>query len=302
MANLLATGVNTKILVVPEVTYGTLPTGPTMTDVPFVDSNLAPVITKVTDSQIYGDGMHRYVVPTTEKVAGTISGEVSHTNFDWLATGIMYNTWALNVLKVGIVQPSYSLEVGATDISQYSLYTGMVIDKLGLTVTPAGLITYKADFVGATAAIGTVTNATTTTAAVAATPLAAATATIKEGGTVVTYITGATINFDRKTTVNYALGSGTPVRMTSSFITATGTIDAFFEDEVLFNKFKASTATSLDFTFTDGTNTYEVDMPNVVYETFTPTINGTGPVLVKMNFTAVYDPTSTSSIVITRSS
>lgn len=304
MAN-LASGIFTLVRIAPESTFNVLPTGPsgpTMSDIPFVDFSLSPEITKVVDSQIFGDTMHRYVVPTTEKVAGTISGEVSHTNFDWLLTCMFYNDWSTNVLKVGNTQTSYSIEAAAPEIDQYLLYKGCVVDKLALTFTPAGLVTYKADMVGGSFSVGTMTNAGTVTPVTAAAPLATVTATIKEGGSTVGYITGATINFDRKTVVNYALGSPTPVRLTTSFINVTGSLDVFFEDEVLLAKFTANTSTTIDWTLTDGTNTYEIKLPNMFYETSNYTINGTGPILVKMNFTGVYDVGTSTVATITRSS
>jgi len=302
MSAVISSGIFTKLLYVPEATFDTLPATPTMIDIPFVDCSLSPDITKVTDNIIQGDTMHRYVVPTTQKVTGTISGEVSHTQMDWLLEGVFYSTFTSNVLSVGSTQSSYSLEIGATDISQYTLYSGAVVDKLALTFAPAGLVTYKADLVGASFSMGTVTNANTTTAAPHFAPLTTVNATIKANGANVGWITGATITFDRKTTVNYALGNATPRSMSTSFFNASGTLDLFFEDEIAFGYFKDNTASSLDWTLTDGTNTYELLLPNMYYETFSVNVTSAGPIKVKSNFSAVYDPTTATVAKVTRSS
>jgi Phage tail tube protein len=298
-----ASGIFTKVLQVQETTFNTLPVSPTMTDVPFTDCSLALDITNVVDNSIQGDGMHRHVLPTTQKVAGTISGEVTHKNLDWIFQGMFYNQFSSNVLVSGVTQNTFSIEVGATDISQYFLYTGCVIDKLQLTAAPAGIITYKADFIGAGSTIGTTTNATTTANANAAAPMTTVTATIKEGGNVVALITGGTFSFDRKHAVNYALGNAVPVSLSTSFFEVTGTLDVFLEDEVLYNKFVNGSNSSLDWTFTDSSNnTYELVVPNLSYTTATNTIKDTGPIELKMNFTGVFDPTTGTNCKVVRSS
>lgn len=302
MSSFPAANIFTKVLFIPEVTYNTLPTTPTMTGVPFVDCSLSTDITKVTDNTIQGDTMHRWVVPTTEKTAGTISGELMHTNADWFLQGIFYNTWTSNNLTVGIVQPSYSIEVGHTDINQYFQYSGMVLDKFALTFTAAGLVTFKADMIGSSYTSSSTTVATVTTAAPRTAPLSTVTATVKLNGAVVAYITGATMDFDRKTVPVYVLGSPLPNRMITSFFNATGTLDLQVVDAVAYGYFTANTACAIDWTLTDGTNTYEIQLPNLYLETFSMNVTGTGPVMAKANFTAVYDPTTNSTAKITRSS
>lgn len=295
-------GIFSKVKQVQEVTFNTLPATPTMTLVPFINSTLSPEITKVTDMIIQGDTMHRYVVPTTQKVGGTIGGEVSHANFDWLLQAMFYNTWATNTLVVGTTQSTYSIEVGATDISQYLLFTGCSLDKLALTLAPAGLVTYKADFIGCSWTISTTTNATATTGATVAAPLATVTATIKVGGTVVGWITGAAITFDRKLTPTYALGSASPKSLATSYFNVTGALDIFFEDAIAYGYFNANTSTTVDWTLTDGTNTYELILPNVYFETFTTDVTSSGPIKIKSNMTAVFDPSTSTNAKVIRSS
>ena len=298
---LVSSGIFSKVIFIPEATFNTLPATPTMVDVPFVDCSLSPEITKVTDNTIQGDTMHRYVVPTVQKVAGTISGEVMTTNFDWLLQGVFYNTFASSILIVGATQSTYSIEVGHSDISQYSLYTGLAVDKLGLTFAPAAIVTYKADLIGAGFTMTTSTNASTTTAAPQHPPLTTVTATIKANTNSVGWISSGTINFDRKLTQNFVLGTPIATSLSTSFFTASGTLDILFEDEVAYGYFLNNTSSSLDWTLTDGTHTYEIFIPNMYYETYAMSVTGSGPVKIKCNFTAVYDPTTTSVVKITKS-
>lgn len=297
-----ASNIFTKVIYIPEVTFDVLPATPTMIDIPFVDCSLSPDITKVTDATIQGDTQHRYQVPTTQKVSGTISGEVSHTNADYLFSGILYSTWSSNVVKVGTTQVSYSIEVGHPDIGQYFLYSGCVLDKVAFTFSPAGLVTYKADVLGASFTQATVTNAGTTTAAINSAPLSTVTATIDFNGSPVAYITGATINFDRKSTEVYALGSSAPKSIVTSFFEATGSLDLLIEDATTWTDFTANTACAIAWTLTDGTNTYVISLPQLYLDTFTTSVTSSGPVTAKANFTAVYNTAAASAVVITRSS
>lgn len=297
-----AASIFSKVLYVKESTFGQLPNMPTMTDIPFTDTNLALDITKVVDNTIQGDTMHRNVLPTTIKVAGDIGGYVSHSNFDWIALAALYSSsFSSNSANVSNVQSSFSIEVGSADIGQYFLYTGCVLDKLSLTMAPAAAVTYKASFIGQNTAISTVTNSANTVAAPNTAPMTMVNATVKEGGSTVAYISGGTLNFDRKHTPNYALGNAECVSISTSFFTVTGTLDVFLEDEVMYNKFLNNTASSLDITLSDGTNTYELTLPKIYYSTAAADIKGTGPIMLKMNFDAVYDPVTGTACTITRS-
>ena len=296
-----AVSIFSRVLQVKESTFNSLPASASMNTVPFTDCSLSLDITKVVDNTIQGDAMHRYVVPTTQKVAGTIAGEMSFGNMDWIFEGMSYGTFTSNVVTSGIVQNSYSIEVGSLDIGQYFLYTGCVIDKLALTFAPAGIVTYKADFIGAAANANTSSHATTVNAAPQNQPMSTVNATIKEGGSVVGYITGGTISMDRKHTPNYPLGNAEPVSITTSFFDITGTLDVFLEDEVMYNKFVNNSNSSVDWTLTDGTNTYEITLPRVFYTTAAKDVKGTGPVIMKMNFTAVHDSTANTVMTVTRS-
>jgi Phage tail tube protein len=273
-----------------------------MTDVPFVDCSLALDITNVVDNTIQGDTMHRYVEQTTQKVAGTISGEVSHSNMDWIFQGMFYNQFnAANTLTTGVSQNTFSIEAQSPDIGVYFLYKGCVVDKLALTLAPAGIVTYKADFIGASSSAANATVATAVANAAQTPPMTVVNATIKEGGNVVAYISGSTFSFDRKHTVNYALGNANPVSISTSFFDVTGTLDVFLEDLVMYNKFVNSANSSLDYTLTDGTNTYELVFPNIEYTAAGKDMKGTGPIMLKQNFTGVFDATTNTNAKIVRS-
>ena len=78
-----AVSIVSRIVQIKETTFNQTPASPTMTDVPFVDCSLTVDINNVLDNSIQGDALHRTMQQTTQKDAGTLSGEVSHSNMDW---------------------------------------------------------------------------------------------------------------------------------------------------------------------------------------------------------------------------
>jgi hypothetical protein len=55
----------------------------------------------------------------------------------------------------------------------------------------------------------------------------------------------------------------------------------------------------LTLTDPDG-NSYEIDLPNVKYNSGQPDVAGEGAVTIAMEFVALYDTTDSSQIVVTR--
>ena len=77
-------------------------------------------------------------------------------------------------------------------------------------------------------------------------------------------------------------------------------VTALFEDVVAYNKFKNNTDTILEYTLTDGTNSHTYLFPKVKYVKGMITGSGAGPLVVELDFTAVYDTTAGSTVQVTR--
>lgn len=297
-----AQGSRSQVAFIAETTFGTTPATPTLVALPITAFNLNMTRSDFKDATIRADRMTRFSISGTRSVTGDFTTELSHGNMDAFVAAAVNSAWSTNVLKTGTTQTSFSIENGQLDASVFSLYKGCMVDKLSITVPVNNIVTAQCTIVGQDMAVSGATVATTLTPAAANTPFTHLGGTIKEGGTVIATVTQIQLDIQNSLASNYVLGAATAPSITYGMSQVSGTVTAYFADSSLFTKFVQGTASSIDFTLTDGTNTYEILVPNVKYTAGTKNINGQGPVSISFTFTGLYDQTTGSDIVITRSS
>ena len=303
---MIATGSRSKVGFIPEVTFGTIPATPNLTEVPFTSFSVNLTRDEYDDTSIRSDRMERYSLSGNKSVAGSMDVNFAHGQFDSFLESLVYGTWTTNSLTVGTTRKSFTVEEAQMDISQYRVYTGVMVDKLEITVPASGIVTAKFDLLGknqsALAAV-TIDADTNWTAAVVRQPFTdnGVSGFVKEGGTATGIITNIQMVIDNGHAKNYTVGTDVIRDFTAGNIKVTGTVSVFFEDAVMYNKFINGTSTSLDIKLDDGTNNFEILLPNVKLTGATKTINGNGPVTMSMPFKALYDGTTTSNIKFTRS-
>jgi hypothetical protein len=81
-------------------------------------------------------------------------------------------------------------------------------------------------------------------------------------------------------------------------VDVTGTLNAYFEDDVMYQKFLNHTQSSLTITLTDaGGNTIVITLPRIYYTKGPVNITaGNEDVMVPLEFTALRDPTTNLTI------
>lgn len=296
-----ANGSRSQIAYIAETVWGTTPSpAPAMVELPYVSFGINLTKTVHEDDSIQADRMLRHSVHGNKAVSGPLTVNYSATDFDPLFESVFNNTWSTNVLKTGSTQKSFTIEQGSTDIGQYSVYTGCVVNSVAINVPVSGLATATFNIVGKGASISGTPLDATVTDATASQPFFHAGGTFKEGGTTVALITALALTIDNGLATNYGLGSDDAHGLTVGMSKVTGTVSAYFEDASLVTKFIAGTPSSLEFTLTDGTHSHTFKMSNVKYNGATKTVNGQGPILITLPFAALYDGTDLSNIVLTR--
>jgi hypothetical protein len=297
-----ATGSEVQVAIVAETVQGTTPATPTMLVLPTVKLALELAQTTLEDNSIQGDRMERYAIQGLRKVTGTMENNLSHINFAPLLQSAMFGTWASKVLKTGTVFNTFTVEEWHKDISKGFVHTGCFVDKAQIKVPVNGLVTMSSTINGfnMTTETANITGATYT-AAVAEIPYTHIGGTIKEGGVTIAYLSSIDISIDNGATAIEVVGSQTPVGFVPSMSKVTGTITAFVPDLTLFTKFMSQTPSSVEFTLTDGTNTLDFNMPNVIYTAANKSVQGQGATTITFPFKALRDPTTGSNLVITES-
>jgi hypothetical protein len=302
----IATGARSRVGYVTEVTYGTTPATPNLTELLFTSFSVNLTRDEYDDNSIRADRIERYSLSGNRTVGGSIDVNLAHGNYDVLFESLLQGAFSSNVLKVGTTRKSFTVEEGQLDVAQYRVYTGLIVDKADISVPASGIVTAKFDVIAKDqGALGTSTidTDTTYTAAASKTPFTdnGTSGFMKEGGSVVGYVTNLQFTIDNGHQRNFAVGSNVVRDLTTGNAKITGTATVFFEDATMYNKFVNGTATSIDVKLDDGTNTLQFYFPNVKYTGATKTISGNGPVSMSMPFKALYDSSSSSNIVITRS-
>jgi hypothetical protein len=296
-----ATGSRKQVAFIAESAFGTTPVTPQTQLIEFVDFKGSLDTPLLVDPSVRSDRQTAYARRGNESVQAEMEVILCAANYDAFLEAVFQGTWAINVLKLGNTQRSFAFEEGFTDLAQFHTFNGCTFDSLSIEVTTDSLVSAKFNIVGATESAFTGTSIDTTPTAVTAKPkFYHVGGTFKEGGSAVGYMSA--ISFDLKNNLNASntLGVSGVRAITSGKVEVTGTVTALFEDVVAYNKFKNNTDSSIEFTLTDGTNSHTYLLPKVKYVKGMIEGSGDGPLVVELEFVAIYDATEASTIKLTR--
>lgn len=300
----LATGAQAEIGYIEEVTYGTTPATPEFVALP---------VTAITP-EVAKEGFQSGDLRSDRQIADFRHGgkstslalpfELKHTEFDPLLESALFGTWTTNVLKAGTTRKSFSMEVGYTDISQYHLYTGLIVNSFNLSVSTDATVNGTFNLVGKDMTPSGTTADTTSgyTAVGPSRSFDSFSGVINEGGAGIAIVTAIELNVENGLTPAKVIGSTTVNDYFDGRCNVTGTVSAFFENATLLNKFLNETPSDLDFTLTDPDGaTMQFEVPRIIYTGGSAPVSGEAGITIAMPFQAVYDATEQTALKITRS-
>lgn len=207
------------------------------------------------------------------------------------------------VLKAGTTARSFSIEVGLKNITQYRLFKGCYIDKLAFSVKPNAIAKIKYSILGMDEAVSATPMDASPDPALTTKTIDgnSALAVIKEGGSTLAYITGVDFVLDNQGKILEVVGSNKGVGVNWGRSKITGTITAYIPDVTMYNKFVNDANSSLEFVLADGTvGSYSFKLPNVKYTAGKMDVTNEDAMIQSLPFSALYDPTTSSNIVVTR--
>lgn len=188
-----------------------------------------------------------------------------------VGTGVVNCTVATSRMTNGTVQPSFSIEKQFLDLPQFLTYRGMTVNKMNLNFAASSLTDGSFEFMGKDLAPrGTVTK-------LPGTPVASYTFDIQnavrgvgnlwEGGLPVTstFVKSLSMAINNNLRGQKAIANLGNVGIGTGDVQVTGSIEVYFADGVIFDKFLADTYTSLIVSTTDTAgNGYVVSLPRVM--------------------------------------
>jgi hypothetical protein len=208
------------------------------------------------------------------------------------------------MVRNGTTRRSFTIEEAFTDVSQFFAFRGQRLGTLSMDVTAGQIVTGSFGFQGtSTVAQGTTISSAltpaTTTQVVNATSNVGA---ILESSTLIplaTAIQSFNINLDNALRNQMAVGSKFPTGIGYGRQTITGSLNAYFQDRTLYDRFLNHTSSALSFAFTDGTNHMRITLPRVFFNSSNPNVSGIDQdVMENIEYTAVQDPTTGCQIQI----
>lgn len=312
----MATGSNTRVAFIEEVTAGTTPATPAFDVFPINDFSLQLTKDVFTDASIYQDRQTHFLKHGNKKVGGDITvtllgagaNPTGNTLYDKWFESLFNSAWVSNVLKIGNTNKSFTFEKTITDTagtSSYFRFKGVQATALSFDVALNAPVKAKWTVLGLDAdAISTtaLTGATYTAQPSAPSPLVHTNANniFKEGGTATALMTAFQLTINNGSDSNFALGNAVAQSITSSRAQVTGSATYYFSDASMMNKFINETDSSLEVKLSDGTRSYTFLLPKVTYSGATQTIQNENTLIVTMPFTAVYDTVTGTTVQITR--
>jgi hypothetical protein len=211
------------------------------------------------------------------------------------------------MIRNGTTETSFTLERYHSDITQFFSYTGMVPDKMSMSLKAGDFLTGSFDFKGkqetlaqATVGTGTANAATTTTVMNAVNNVAH----IMEGATLATpsgvYFQSLDYSVANNLRGLTAIGSLGAVDVGYGRCDVTGNVNAYFVDEALYDKYIANTSSALSYRVADGAgNSYIFTFHNVKFSSAKANAGGNNQdVMVNLGWTAIRNSTYNCTIQI----
>lgn len=205
-------------------------------------------------------------------------------------------------IKNGTARKSLHIEKKFGDVDKYVGFPGMRVGAMSLNVESQQLVTGTFTFMGKeaqtseTSVLGQVVpaginpsmNATTNVGSI-----------YEDDVLLSTALRSVALSVANNLRAKPQLGSRAPIDIGYGFVDVTGTVSAYFEDLVLYNKFIDHDESSLSFRFTDAYgNVMVFTLPRLYYTNGNPNAGGgNDDVLLPLEFTCVRDTDADAVII-----
>jgi hypothetical protein len=304
-----AVGSSSYFAWVAEATWATTPPTPAMRFIPLVSESMDSNVTTLEPQTIRPDRQYG------QSIQGNIAPQ-GDVNVEWNADALgffMYYllgttptvtgaaapfTHVINQTK-SVDLPSVTMEKGFVDIDTYLQYVGARVNRITFAVAPDAFITGALGMMAQNEVVATAPLIATPTD-VPYVPFNSFDGAITEGGTVIATATKLDLTLENQLNSIKVIGSRYPRAILAQRFHATGTLEAFFVDSVLYTKFIDFTNSALIAKLQDQDGgSLELDFKAVNYTGKTPVIPGEGPIFISMPFAAHHDSVSKQQVVVT---
>ena len=301
----IASGSKHSVHYVQETEYGVIPANPTLKPLCITSDNLGMTkdgieAGKLNDSRQVVDLRHG-----NRQVGGDLEAELEYGTFDDFLEAVLMGSWSSNVLKVGTTRRSYTLQRRFDlDINEFHRYTGCEVNTFNISLQPNSMVNISFGIVGKDLDSNRLTSeitGTTYTTIPNETPFDNYQGEILVDGVENQVVTALEITLENGIEPNFVLFDPTGVQPSDGKSRVTGTLTSYFTSSALYNKFLNEENAALEFTLENPQgDQLRFEMPNIKFSGGNPDVSGDGPVTVAMEFTALYDETQQTQLLIER--
>jgi len=298
-----AQGSRSSLSFITESTFGTTPAG-NFTNLPFSTHSLNLTKDRVAGNDIQADRMARVDRHGNRQVGGDIVVDLRDGDYDSFLESAMLNTWATNVLKVGVTPKFFSIEDYAADIDQARVFTGMSVSTMAISLAPNQMVATTFGMVGKDMSMSATEK--TQDAASGAAPFDAYSGDLSignvGGAAPVAIVTALDFTLNNSYAPTFVIGDDSAPSLEYGRAEVEGTMTAYFEDAALINRFLNETETEIEVSVDDptGANTYTFQFPRVKINSADVGVDGPTSRMISMSFVALYDATEGTNLKITR--
>ena len=295
-----ASGSRVRLAYVPEVTFNTTPALPELVELPKQSMTLDLSKETFNDPTITSDRMEADERHGNIMVGGEVVATLQHGQFDDWLQAALGGTWTTNVLKVGVIPRSFTIEQGFLDINQYRRFTGVRVNSYSLEVNPGSIVSATFGLMGAGMTTAQAPLDATVTAPQAKQGMSHIGGSISVAGSNVV-CTAASISVENGMDPAMGIGSSTAFDLVWAESVVTGSCTFYFEDLIQYNRFLNETTAAIVIVLSDGTNTLTHTIPKAKFNTATLPVPNSGMLFVTMAFKGLKDATTGTTLQISRS-
>lgn len=214
-------------------------------------------------------------------------------------------TTSAEIIKAGSVLTSLTALRQFSDqtdlANSYYRFDGVRVNSFTLTVSPGGVVKGSFGLIAKDLEIGDEPVDFEADAPSTTRVFDSFTGALYEGGTKIATVTEIQLSINNGFEPNFVCFDNTMESTTIGKAKVGGSISLYFKDKTMVSKFLDETPSSLMFELTDKAgNTYKFRMPNITYTGAPLDTSAMGNIVTAMPFSAIYDPTLGTSIVLER--
>ena len=297
---------------VPETVAGTTPATPAFKNLRITSETLVANFESLVSAELSPTADVADVRRGGLSVSGDVNFELHRDGgFEEFLAAALRGTWAANVLKTGVLKPSFTLErkiIGAAENS-FMRFAGSYLNGFSLNISTDEFVTgaFRVTGFGHDVPTNTIITGATYTApstAAASPPMAGIDVSIAtvSGATGVDF-TGITIDVENNNRVQRKLAAagGRARGIGYGRRNITGQITSYFESIGHYNQFMSNATPSVNVTVSDGVGSYAIVLPRIrITGGEVPNPGTDQDFILTMNYQAVYDSVTACAMQVTR--